>query len=161
MEVRILDKELIQNISLVVSSILSILAFIISVGNFLIERRKVVTESIAINRMEWIKDVRKLMMDFLNAYLQKQSKDKLQILRMRIDLYTRIDSEAYERLNEQLDHCINNPFSIENYNLLLLECQRVLNSVWRRMKLESGINDKRDKKIQKLIRKMEQDVIKE
>lgn len=66
-------------------------------------------------------------------------------------MYTRRDSPVYENLNELLNACTEDiEFSEKNYDELMEECQKVLNSTWIRIKLESGMSRKDDKRIYQL-----------
>ena len=65
---------MIENISIGVSIILSILAFIISVLNFLLAKKQIISEFIASNRMDWIKTVRELLFDFAKNYYEGKIK---------------------------------------------------------------------------------------
>lgn len=143
---------MLENFSTVVSIVISVAAFFISVYNLYLNKSKITAEFIAKNRMEWIKDVRKLMYEFIASYYKKEGEECLRLCQTKISMYTRKNSEAYARLDEQLEICINNEFNMQDYNILIEECQNVLNDVWRRLKLESGMNSAKDKKIQDIIR---------
>jgi len=143
---------MLENFSTVVSIVISVAAFFISVYNLYLNKSKMTAEFIAKNRMEWIKDVRKLMYEFIASYYKKEGEECLRLCQAKISMYTRKNSEAYARLDEQLEICINNEFNMQDYNILIEECQNVLNDVWRRLKLESGMNSAKDKKIQDIIR---------
>lgn len=143
---------MLKNFSIFVSIVISIAAFFVSVYNLHLNKGKITAEFIAKNRMEWIKDVRKLMYEFIASYYKREGKECLRLCQAKISMYTRKNSEWYAGLDEQLEICINNEFNMQDYNILIEECQNVLNDVWRRLKLESGMNSARDKKIQDIIR---------
>lgn len=136
-----------DNIISIITIILSIMAFCVSVYNLVLARRKVITEFISANRIDWIKDVRKLMFNFAECYYSRKSKDKLRICKTKIDLYTRMNDPAYNDLNAILEKCIQDEFNEDDYKKLIIECQKVLGAPWARMKEESGISSRQDKRM--------------
>lgn len=142
---------MLNNIVTVISIILSILAFAMSVLNYALSRRRLVAEAIAENRMEWIKAVRELLNSFVESYLNKEDSLKLRIRKSKIDLYIKRGDPVYSGLDNILERCINTGYNEEDYSKLIYECQQVLNTVWRRMKLESGISKKEESKIRRII----------
>ena len=136
-----------DNIVSIITIFLSIMAFFISIYNLVLTRRKVITEFVSVNRIDWIKDVRELMFNFAECYYDRQSKDKLRMCKTKIDLYTRMNDPAYNDLNDILEKCIQNEFNKDDYNKLIIECQKVLGAPWARMKDESGISSRQDKKM--------------
>ena len=65
-----------------ITAITSLIVSIFSVISTKIERNKIKTETITKNRMDWIKDVRKLLMDFICVYLDstKNTSEKKSLL---------------------------------------------------------------------------------
>ncbi|MFQ9515382.1 MAG: hypothetical protein ACLRZ9_06100 [Eubacterium sp.] len=144
---------MINTIAVIVSTILSVFAFGISVYNLILQKRKIVAEAMVNNRTEWMNNIRRLMLEFLECYYTKQDSERLQLCKTKIELYTRRDSPAYKNLNKALNFCVNDEFSEENYDRLIVECQKVLNDVWIRAKIESGISTRQDKRMYKLFAK--------
>ena len=138
-----------ENIVPIITTILSIMAFLVSVYNLVLMRRKVITEFISANRIEWIKDVRGLMFNFTECYYNRKSKDELRICKTKIDLYTKMNDPAYNTLDDILEKCIQVEVNEDDYNKLIEECQNVLGTAWARMKEESGISSRQDKKMRK------------
>lgn len=137
---------MLKDITLIITTILSILAFALSLVNFLLEKKKLVSQFIASNRMDWIKEVRELLFDFTKCYYQGKSKEKLRICKIKIDMYTRMNDPAYNDLNNIMEKCIENEFCMEDYNKLIESCQFVLGAPWKRMKAEAGISSRIDTK---------------
>ncbi len=146
--------ENISVITAIISIVLSISAFGLSIYNLILQKRKIITESIVNNRSEWIKDVRNLMAEFLESYCEEKGIKRLRICKTKIELYTRRDSEEYKSLNMALLLCIEDKFNVEHYNVLIEECQKVLTHMWTRSKIESGISLRQDRKIYKLFAKI-------
>ena len=141
---------MINSISVIISIVLSVLAFIVSVCNLYLEKRKVIAGSLVNERIEWMKDVRQLMNEFLENYYLNADHSKLQICKLKLELYIRRDNPMYNDLNALLEVCTNTEFSIDNYDKLIEECQKVLNNTWKRIKLESGVSQKEDKRVYQL-----------
>ena len=147
---------MINSISVIISIVLSVLAFLVSVGNLYLEKRKVIAQSLVTERIEWLNKVRQLMVEFIENYYLRADPSKLQVCKLKIELYTRRDSSVYEKLNELLNACTEDTeFNKERYDELIEECQKVLNSTWIRIKLESGMSRKDDKKIYQLFEKLQ------
>ena len=118
--------------------------------------RKVIAQSLVTERIEWLNKVRQLMVEFIENYYLRADPSKLQVCKLKIELYTRRDSSVYEKLNELLNACTEDTeFNKERYDELIEECQKVLNSTWIRIKLESGMSRKDDKKIYQLFEKLQ------
>ncbi len=141
---------MVENISIGVSVILSILAFVMSVLNFSLDKRRMISEFIATNRMDWIKTVRELLFDFAKNYYEGSDKDTLRICKLKIDMYTRVNDPAYDELNNILQKCIDEEFCMTDYDKLIEESQFVLGAPWKRMKAEAGISQRKDVKYRKL-----------
>lgn len=96
------------------------------------------------------------MVEFIENYYLRADPSKLQVCKLKIELYTRRDNSVYEKLNELLNACTEDTeFNKERYDELIEECQKVLNSTWIRIKLESGMSRKDDKKIYQLFEKLQ------
>ena len=109
-------------------------------------QRKMLTDSVTKNRMKWIEDVRLLMHEFIVEYI-KPSCDPMRLLEVKakIDLYIRFDSVAYDDLKRELDYCTKNEYKDETqYERYMIVCQKTLNDVWVRIKIESGMEKRAD-----------------
>lgn len=129
----------------------SILSFIVSIATaittFINGRNNIKTKTITENRVIWIKDVRNLVMDFLEVYInQASNKEEKRInlitLSSKINLYFRKNVKSYDDLTNILNKCIEEEYSDENLQLLIEKSQIVFGDVWKRAKYESGITDK-------------------
>lgn len=72
------------------------------------------------------------------------------VLRNQIALFFREGVVSYSKLLNQIDLCIKYGYSKDNCDKLVLYSQNVFSEVWIRMKREVGINEKADKKFDKL-----------
>lgn len=131
-----------------------IVASAISLATYFTDIRKhkedIVTQAITVNRIEWITNVRKLIGEFLSAYMIEKPEKELNILRMQIELYIR-NNEDYRELSLALENCCKKDYSEDNLNELIKASQIVLQRVWRRIKVEGGQRKKDDERMRKLI----------
>lgn len=148
------------NISDIVSATTAFLAVVISLLSYFNSRRKTTIDSITINRMEWIKEVRSYCANFLFEF-NKLSPDMnvLRDLSMKIQLHGYGDTytELFDSLNECIELAENGQSDVNEKVVVsqkLLQCsQEVLNGVWWRMKREAGISAMKDKIIHKAYNK--------
>ncbi len=134
----------------IIALVTSVSAFLISLINITINKRKISTETISKNRIDWIKDVRELVAEFISLYVNKAPKNEQKIIRNKICLYMRSGVISYSEFLDQMDICINEDYSDENCNKLISKAQIVFSDVWIRMKMESGIKNKDDKRFEEL-----------
>ena len=143
----------------VITLIAAILAFIASIATIIItivnERNRVKTDAITKNRIDWIKDVRNLMMLFLEIYIEDnyngdERKKKLIIISSKINLYFREGVNSYASLTEMLNKCADNDYNDEDLKLLIERAQIVFSDVWVRAKREAGIVKKEDNRYEEL-----------
>lgn len=134
-----------------VTLVAAILTFIVSIATAIItiinERNHIKTKTITAHRVDWIKDVRNLVMQFLEVYIEPSSDNeerriKLITLSSKIVLYFRKNVKSYDELTNMLNRCIKEEFSSENLHLLIEKAQIVFSDVWKRAKHESGISNK-------------------
>lgn len=143
----------------IITLIVAILSFIVSIATaittFVNKRNQIKTETITENRVVWIKDVRDLVMSFLEIYInpsldKEEKRINLIILYSKINLYFRKKVKSYDELTKALEKCIQEEYSSKNLNLLIDKSQNVFAEVWKRAKYESGINDKENESYEKL-----------
>lgn len=143
----------------VITLVTAILAFIISIISIIItvvnERNRVKTDVVTKNRIDWIKDVRNLMMLFLEIYIEDnydgdKRKKKLIIISSKINLYFRDGVKSYASLTEKLNECANNDYNDDDLKLLIEKAQIVFSDVWVRTKREAGIEKKEDNQYEEL-----------
>lgn len=141
-----------------ITLVVSILSFVVSIStaitSFINERNHIKTETITENRVIWIKDVRNLVMEFLELYINQivdkaKKRTNLTILKSKISLYLRKNVKSYEGLINILNKCIEEEYSNENLQLLIEKSQIVFSDVWKRAKYESGITDKENELYEK------------
>ncbi len=102
--------------------------------------------------MDWIKNVRGLLGNFLELYIDGAQKNELEKIRNKILLYFRENVNSYEKVAEQLDLCINSVYNKDNVNKLIICSQNMLSEVWIRIKRENGMDEKIDKKFEKMFK---------
>lgn len=61
------------------------------------------------------------------------------------------NKNVYTAFEEKLNYCIENTYTDKDYEELVIETQKVLNSAWIRVKTETGIVNNDEKKINKII----------
>lgn len=136
--------------------VFSILSIVISTStlifNVINERKKIATENITNNRINWIGDVRNLLKDFIEYYINSSIKNdkNLIIIKNKLALYMRNNVNSYSELLHQIDICIQNGYNENDCNRLITASQNVLSEVWIRMKREAGISLKEDLKYEKM-----------
>lgn len=131
----------------IITATISIFAFLLSVANFFINKRKIIANTVVENRMQWIIDVRNLMNLFLESYIKQDNKIVLRTIKSKIDLYIIYDNPSYSDFEQKMIHCIQNKYTESDYRALVSSCQSVLNDVWVRIKLEAGISHRLDIKM--------------
>lgn len=144
-----IDWLLNQEGSVISAFLLSAVSLCISLLTIILQKKAVSTQTISINRVQWIKDVRNLLFEFIKEYITKANKRKLYYIRCKISLYMRKGVDSYEGLLNALDKCVNEKANDQNCQNLINEAQIVLADVWKRMKREAMITEKLDKKIEK------------
>lgn len=139
-----------------ISFITSIFAFVVSVlsliTNIFLTKKQIESEYISKNRMDWIKNVRCLLGNFLELYIDGAQKNELEKIRNKILLYFRENVNSYEKVAEQLDLCINSDYDKDNVKELIICSQNMLSEVWIRIKRENGMDEKVDKKFEKMFK---------
>lgn len=142
-----------NTITAILPIVISLVALIVSFMNYMNDRNKVISGVVSTDRMKWISDVRSLMFDFLELYIKGAENDKLKIIKSKIDLYIIYEKDSYKNFEEKLKYCISNPYTDEDYRELVSETQIMLNKVWVRIKDETGISKRDEKRINKLLNK--------
>ena len=136
-----------NNTLLIITAVItSCTTLVVLCVNTFSSQRKMLTDTVTKNRMKWIEDVRLLMHEFIVEYM-KPSCDIMRLLEIKakIDLYIRFDSTAYDDLKRELEHCISNKYTDEvQYEQYMRVCQKTLNDVWVRIKIESGMEKRAD-----------------
>lgn len=141
----------IKDIILIVISILAIIisAFTLIINSFL-TKKKISTDIITSNRINWISDVRNLVSQFIEAYTTHKSTDELTLIRNKICLYLRSNVRSYNSLVKELDVLIADQSGENSCNDLILAAQNVFSEVWIRTKREAYISGKIDNKFEKM-----------
>lgn len=136
----------------IVSSTLSVIAFILSLINLNYKKQKLSNQIITSNRIEWIRSVRDLLSQFVETYATSpQDRQTLMIIKYKITLYMRKNVISYNDVINQLQKCIDRgSFNAKECDLLVEYAQIMLSDVWIRMKREAGVKPKEDNKYYKL-----------
>ena len=96
--------------SVIVATIISLATFLVNIKS---HKQDVITQSITVNRIEWISDVRNLFSEFLYAYIDKKSKDDLVKLMGKIRLFFHNESAYYQDFFTCMKKCCEEPYSEE------------------------------------------------
>ena len=124
------------------------------------DKKKLMTETISLNRIQWIANVRAAMHEFLEEYLKgfedeclsMERKYNLRVARAKIELYIS-HSPSYINFSKQLKKCSIDPFSEDDYENFIIETQKMLTGPWRMMKREAGITYKEEKDLTNKVKK--------
>ncbi len=131
---------------------LALAAFVISIITAMTHRKELITSAISSNRIEWIKEVRALMFDFITEYKINTNKTRLHILSSHIMLYLNRQND-YSEFVDAVRRCVDLEYSETNHLHLVNSTQDMLNSVWRRMKLETGLKVNYDNNVKAKLKK--------
>lgn len=131
---------------------ISISAVVISLFGFMLSRRQLYNNTVTINRMKWISDVRQLVSEFIECYLNKNhDKSELIAIKYKIELYFNFDNEDQKNLSTAMNQLIKeDDMTIEQ---IVCHSQEVLANSWKRIKLESKVNWFNEKMFKKKIYK--------
>lgn len=141
-----------ENFEKIVPIIVSMLALVVSAINAYNGKREVLANTIAENRMDWIAQVRSLIGEFIEKYIKRDDELELAIVKSKIDLYIVYNSEWYAEFEKKMEYCVKNPYTETDYKELVILSQKVINNVWTRIKLESGISRSEERRIAKTIK---------
>ncbi len=131
---------------LIVAIVLSSLSFVLSAIGIYQARRNLILNSITQNRIVWISEVRKLLVEFIEFY-KEGNKEKLKIQMYKIELYMRRGVISYDNLAKAMENCCNTDYCEGNCQQLIFCAQDVLSSVWIRMKREAGMRKREDEQL--------------
>lgn len=138
----------------IIPIVISILALLISaftlIVNFFLTKKKISTEIITSNRINWISDVRNLVSQFMDVYINHKSTTELTLIRNKISLYLRDNVKSYSILLKELDLLIADKSGRNDCNDLITAAQNVFSEVWIRTKREAYISGKIDNKFEKM-----------
>lgn len=145
-----MDVNIISTISAFSAVLVSIVSLVITL---FINKKKIKTETITKNRIEWINSVRGLIMDFLDVYMDEsidslEKRTRLSLIKYKISLYLRSNVKSYDNLIKSLNKCIENGYEKNFCDALIEKSQNVFSEVWIRAKIESGISTKENKKFE-------------
>ena len=142
---------------IIATTITSVTTLLVLIFNTLTSNRKTLTDAVTMNRMHWIEEVRSLMYEFIVEYMKPScSQEKLSRIKAKIDLYIRFDSPAYRVLENELNNCLKHKYEDESqYQDYMEACQKTLNDVWVRIKIEAGMDRKKNRDVVDKVRKSE------
>lgn len=124
-----------------ITTILSLLALIISILGFFLNKRTLLTEVITKQRIEWISNVRASITTFVSACLYEECEAAMLEAKARVELYLNQNNTEHLLLIEAMDNCIAVRENAKaNINQVILAGQFVMNQSWKRMKRESGMS---------------------
>lgn len=114
-----------------IAAIISLISVIV---NLFLTLRKNQSEYVTKNKMNWIKDFRGLIGEFLDLYIDREDKNKLLKVKLKIEPYLRDGINSYDNLINQLNLCIINKYNESDYCKLIKCSQIVIHEVWIRVK---------------------------
>lgn len=140
------NNETIEAIKIVLSG----LAFFVSLGTFiyliLSTRRSSITETITKERVDWIRQARKALLDFAQNY-RNEDKNGMKEAKACLEMLMRRDTPEYRLVLEHLDSCLSDTgYDEDNYRKLLGLSSYILARSWQRIKLDCSkiwINNER------------------
>lgn len=132
-------------ISIVIENFLKVAQTISLLGGVFIINKELreyhknrLANNVSVNRIDWIKDVRKLIFDFIEElYNDNSNEAKLLIIKSHIELYCNKKNPDQVELLNQLSSCIDNKTS-KNIESLLNISEKVLSNAWIALKMEVG-----------------------
>lgn len=121
---------------------LSGLAFFVSLGTFiyliLSTRRTSITETITKERVDWIRQARKALLDFAQNY-RDENKNGMKEAKACLEMLMRRDTPEYRLVLEHLDDCLSDTeYDEDNYKKLLGLSSYILARAWQRIKLDGS-----------------------
>ncbi len=133
---------------------LSMFTLYISYRTLAVSQRNLITETISVNRVNWISSVRKLIYNFLCEYKGERRSNELIKIYTEITLYCNPKHNTYSNLIESMKKCIlSQRYDDSLYWAVLENGQCVLDASWVRMKFEAGITHSGESKIPKILEK--------
>ena len=140
----------------ILTKITAIAAIGVSLWSVHISKKNLIASAITSNRMEWIKIVRSLTVDFLKEY-EKKGIEKTELINIyeELMLYFNATEKVYFSFVEALKDCLDETeeYSIQKSCAVILGAQTVLDSAWVRMKREAGFSKKFEKSIARFVHK--------
>ena len=133
-----------------VTGLVSIGALALSIYSVYQVKRKLIADAITLNRIEWIANVRSLLMEFIRIYRSNGTvKEDMEILLCNVKLYMNSHNSYYSNLFKIMQKCIDDDLYIQgNMDEFIKASQSVLNMTWVRMKLEAGITKEVENKLE-------------
>ena len=143
---------------IITTAVSIIVAAITSIAVIWVSKKKLHTEIISVNRLDWLKAVRELVGDFIEIHISNGASNskKIDLMRIksRIALFLYPDSNKnQECLMLVLNECINNPnYPVEK---LIAVAQCTLRGSWNILKAEAGFTERGERKIGEKVHKRE------
>lgn len=138
----------------ILTVVIAAISIVISLWSASISRKNMIATNIASNRMEWIKAVRSLVVDFLNEYEDKNT-DKKELIKVynHLLLYFDTSGRTYTNLVNAMKKCLEEGYKRENSWAVIESAQEALDGPWVRMKREAGISGREERRIAKRVYK--------
>ena len=133
----------------VFTTIIAVVAALVGVISYFLSKKQLYTQTVTVQRIEWINTVRTLLSDFIEAYVDGQDLKKALSIKAHIDLFLNMKNPDHEKFSIELNNCIKT-FGTNEIELTALTdaAQLVFKNAWERMKWEAGFKLSQEKQIQ-------------
>jgi len=148
-----------NTIMLIIAVIGSITASIISIINYFITKKKIISDIIPNFRYDRLKDIKNAIGYFIDIYYEEANhkpddRIKLKQALFKVELtFNYFNSSTYDGIKKELYKYMESNTPITDHQTLIIETQRILYGIISKAKIEAGITPKIDEKYKKILRK--------
>ena len=132
---------------MVTTSVLALIAVVISSISLFVAKRQVIASVITKTRIDWLDTIRVQLADFLEEYINQSDKIRLHIIKAKIEIQIKNDANIYKPLLAQINKCIENAYNESDYIALVNQAQILLDKIWERIKREAGARKKMEARL--------------
>ncbi|MCL1944453.1 MAG: hypothetical protein FWF56_01395 [Firmicutes bacterium] len=138
-----------QEITLLITTLTPTLAFVgtfvtifMTIKNAQSTRKAALITAYINAKIEHIKNFKVYLQMFLDEYITNSIQDpqKLMVIKAKIDTSMLGDEEAYKPFHDYLENCMVSEFSMEIYTNMMHIGEEVVDAIWDKIKLETGLN---------------------
>ena len=120
--------------------------------------KQAILQTVTVNRMNWIQEVRELLANFAHAYRTHNAEDMADI-EAKLELFMRRDVKEYQYVLNHLKHCIKHEYNESDYEKLLSLSSYTLARAWQRIKVDARKYRFTDKAADQIITKQVQPLL--
>ena len=113
----------------------AIAAIVALLWTILNDNRQSLLQTVTVNRIDWLNQVRQLLGDFAHAYWNGELKRMIEI-EARLELFMRIDKVEYQPIFNHMKHCMKNQYCENDYDRFLLLASAIIVRTWQRIKVD-------------------------